>query len=135
PKLIPDTSRYLLSFNLHLYPLPQGRNATVPESPDQLTDILRQSLHSVVMGYTHVWNQSDGGAYKYQGNRLSIGFDGIRPLKSPDLNFALYYAHEWQSYLSDYPLSTPSLNKPTVLQRRHDHLDIFTLRTDARLVD
>lgn len=133
--LDPDTDRYALGFNLHLYTLPPGRNAKVSESPDQLTDILRESLHSVVMGYTHTWNQADGAAYKYQSNRISIGFDGIRPFKTPDVNMSFAYSHEWQNYLADTPLPTPSLNKPIILRRRDDHLDVFTFRTDARLAD
>jgi hypothetical protein len=44
------------------------------------------------------------------------------------------YAHEWQIYLNKNNETIPTLNGNHFLLR-HDHLDIFTLRANARLAD
>jgi hypothetical protein len=135
-----DTDRHTVNLKLHLYATPQVRGP-IPESPDVLGDILRQTLYRATIGYAAVFNNALGIGYQYEGNRLQIGFEGVRipQLKFvPDLSMItmdMMYAHEWDNYMN------PSLEGPQILAgspkhiRRKDHIDVFTLRANARLLD
>ncbi len=135
-----DADRSTVNLKLHLYPTPQVRGP-IPDSPDVLGDILRQTLSRATIGYAAVFNEPTGREYEYEGNRLSLGFEGVRipPIKgmfdTSDITMDLMYAHEWDNYLN------PSLEGPLILAgspkqiRRKDHVDIFTLRGNARLFD
>ncbi len=131
----PDANRNVVDLSLHLFPLPQTRDATVEESPDRLTDFLRSSLRSVTLGYAYVWNRSDGSDYRYEANRIHFGFEDLRPFRTNNLSFDLMYAHEWQVYNNKNSETVPDLTNPKAFLLRHDHLDIFTMRANARLVD
>ena len=131
----PDANRDVLSLAMHLFPLPQTRNATVGESPDLLTDFLRSSLGRASVGYAYVWNTSDGSDYKYQANRVFFGLDNLRPFHTKNLSFDLQYAHEWQQYLNANNSELPPLIGGKSTLRRNDHLDVFTMRANARLAD
>ncbi len=130
----PDANRHTISAQYHFYPTPQ-KAGPVPESPDVLGDILRQSLHRATVGYDYVFNRAAGDDYVYEGNRVYIGLDGLQIPGAPDINFDIRYAHEWDQY------SNPNVEGPTVLagrpitQKRQDHIDVFTLRGNARLLD
>ena len=129
----PDAGRHTLSLDLHLFPKSQTREPD-SESPDRLTDFLRSSLGRFTIGYGYVWNRADGQNYDYEANRLVVGLDDLRPFHTNNLSFDMRYAHEWQIYLNKNNETTPTLNGNHFLLR-HDHLDIFTLRANARLAD
>jgi hypothetical protein len=131
----PDANRDVLSLAMHLFPLPQTRNATVGESPDLLTDFLRSSLRSATVGYAYVWNTSDGSDYKYQANRVFFGLDDLRPFHTKNLSFDLNYAHEWQQYFNTNNTELGDVISGKSTLRRNDHLDVFTMRANARLAD
>lgn len=130
----PDADRHTASFAVHLFPLPQPAGSPVPDSPDVLTDILRRSLHSMAIGYDHVWNRSDGSDYVYESNRIRFGLESIRFLPTDAVTADFEYAHEWQNYMNFNSL-TGSLLVGEVRRRREDHLDVFTTRLNARLAD
>ena len=130
----PDANRHTFNVKAHFYPTPQVRG-DVPESADQLGDILRESLKRATFGYAFVDNESSGTDYIYNANRLSIGLEGLRVPRVPDVTMDVMYAHEWQNFMD------PSVEGPDVIagkpaqHRRKDHLDVFTLRGNARLFD
>lgn len=137
-----NADRSTINLKVHLYPTPQVRGE-IPESPDVLGDILRQTLYRATLGYTASFNEpSPGTEYQYEGNAVSLGFEGVHlpQFKNSRVDFSnltmdLMYAHEWDSYLN------PSTEGPVVLAgspkqvRRADHIDVFTFRTNARLLD
>jgi hypothetical protein len=133
-ELDPDANRDVVDLSLHLFPLPQTRDATVAESPDRLTDFLRSSLRRLTLGYAYVWNRSDGSDYRYEANRIHFGFDDLRPFHTNNISFDLQYAHEWQVYNNKSTETVPVLNGNHFLLR-HDHLDVFTVRANLRLAD
>ncbi len=128
----PDANRHTINLKYHFYPTPQ-KAGTPEESPDQLGDILRQSLRRATVGYDYIFNQSDGSDYHYEGNRVYIGLEGMQVPGAPDISFDARYAHEWDWYKS------PNQEGPFVIagkpkaRKRKDHLDVFTLRGNARL--
>jgi len=137
PSLDMDSDRHTLTANLHFYPLPPNPNAQVPESKDRLTDLLRQMLHRATIGLAHVWNGSEGFSNEYEANRLILGLQGLRFGNTPDLAFDLEYAHDWVNYLkgTTESLIPPPLGGSAKGFRRHDHIDFFTIRGNARLLD
>jgi hypothetical protein len=130
----PDADRSTFQFQFHFYTFPQQRGP-VPDSPDVLTDILRDSFKTLTIGYDAKVNEASGNDYDYRANRVYIGARGIGLKAAPDLSLDLMYSHEWDHY--DHP------NNEGVLvlagkggeRIRHDELDIFTLRGNARLLD
>jgi hypothetical protein len=134
----PNSDRSTVNLKLHLYPTPQVRGP-IPDSPDVLGDILRQTLKRATVGYAAIFNQTEGPGYLYEGTRASVGFEGVRiPLfrQSPNaLTLDAMYSHEWDDYMN------PDDEGPLVLAgepkhiRRKDHIDVFTLRGNARLLD
>lgn len=131
----PTAERNTLYVKAHLFPLPQVRNAVVPEAPDQLTDILRGGLRRFTVGYGHVWNNPyrTGNDYDYEANRVFAGLDGLSSPRLRDLSMDVEYAHEFQNYLNPNSEGV----SPTALprRRRRDNLDVFTVRANARLFD
>ena len=128
-----DADRNTLTLKLHYYTLPPNRNQPIPEAPDRLTELLRQLLRGATFGYAHVWNLADSSSYKYEADRLILGLDGIQPFKTSDVSFDVEYAHETQNYPNASSESGLSLNHPNGFIRRHDHLNIITLRGNANL--
>jgi hypothetical protein len=134
PRRDPTSNRSTVNTKFHFYSLPQVRG-DIPESPDQLGDILRATLSRLTIGYAAVFNQTDGLDYRYEANRVSIGVEGIRIPRLHDVTFDVNYAHEWDNFMD------PSTEGPIVLagnpkqKRRKDHVDVFTLRSNARLFD
>jgi hypothetical protein len=136
----PNSDRSTVNLKLHLYPTPQVRGP-IPESPDVLGDFLRQSLTRATIGYAAVFNESEGPDYKYEANRVSLGFEGVKlphfkgiPGTS-DVTLDLMYAHEWDNYMN------PDDEGPVIIVgspkqiRRKDHIDVFTFRGNAKLLD
>jgi len=130
----PDANRHTANAKFHFYSFPQQRG-DIPESPDQLGDILRATLARATVGYAFVDNESIGRDYVYNANRLSVGLEGIHLPRFRFVTMDMNYAHEWDNYMN------PSNEGPLILagkpkqQRRKDHVDVFTLRANARLFD
>jgi hypothetical protein len=130
----PDSIRNTINAKFHFYPTPQVRGP-IPESPDVLGDILRQSLNRFTIGYGAVFNEAAGIDYNYEANRVTVGVEGLHYPTLSDVTLDATYGHEWDRY------SDPSNEGPTVIagkpkQRlRKDHVDVFTLRSNARLFD
>jgi hypothetical protein len=130
----PNADRNTVNAKFHFYPTPQLRGE-IPEAEDVLGDILRQSLQRATIGYAAVFNEATGTDYNYEANRLSIGIEGLHCPRMPDLTLDATYSHEWDNYMG------PSVEGPNIIAgkprqiRRKDHLDVFTLRTNARLFD
>jgi hypothetical protein len=130
----PDASRNTVNTKFHFYSLPQVRG-DIPDSPDQLGDILRATLNRITVGYAAVFNKADGADYEYEANRVSIGLEGLRIPRLHDVTFDMNYSHEWDNYMN------PSVEGPIVIagspkqHRRKDHVDVFTVRSNARLFD
>ena len=130
----PDANRSTVNAKFHFYPTPQLRGE-IPESEDVLGDILRQTLQRATIGYAAVFNDSAGLDYHYESNRLSIGVEGVHLPRLRDVTLDAIYSHEWENFLN------PSVEGPLILAgkpkqvRRKDHLDVFTLRANARLFD
>lgn len=135
PSQNPDANRHTVTALLHFYSLPQTRGVAVPESPDQLTDIVRSMMNRATVGFAHVWNYADGRSYQYESNRVIVGLDGLRIRPHANVTFDLQYAHEWQNYSRKSTETPLAINLPggTFLHRK-DHLDVFTLRANARLL-
>jgi len=129
----PDTERNFLSAALHFYTLPQVTGA-IPEAPDRFTEILRETFNRATLRFGHLWNKSDGQDYSMESNRLTFGLEGVHPLNVRDVYFDFLYGHEWQVYQHPNSIAPPSLTKQPNA-RRSDHLDIITLRANARLFD
>jgi hypothetical protein len=134
PRRNPDANRSTVNTKLHFYSFPQQRG-DVPESPDQLGDILRAVLRRATIGYAFVVNDSTGRDYIYDANRLSVGLEGIHIPRFRSVTLDVDYAHEWDNYMD------PSTEGPIILAgkpkqvRRKDHVDVFTLRANDRLFD
>jgi hypothetical protein len=131
----PDTERETFSFNLHLFPLPQTQGVEASESQDKLTDIIRHVVHRMTIGYGHVWNPADGEDYKYEADRIVFGLDQLRPFATDDLTFDLQYARETQLYHNFNSEVATVVGGTPLLVRRHDHIDIFTIRANAHFFD
>jgi hypothetical protein len=135
-----ESDRHTINIEGHLYPTPQVRGP-IPESPDVLGDILRSTLSRATVGYAAVFNEPRGIDYEYEGNRLWVGLEGMRiPIKGRwlnwnDITFDAMYAHEWDNYMNPDSEGPPVLAGKPAQVRRKDHLDVFTLRTNARLFD
>jgi hypothetical protein len=134
PRRSPDSNRHTVNTKFHFYSFPQQRGE-IPESPDQLGDILRAALSRFTIGYAYVANEADGLDYVYDSNRLTIGLEGIKIPRVKWMTMDMTYAHEWQNFIN------PSVEGPIVLAgkpkqlRRKDHIDVFTLRANADLLD
>jgi hypothetical protein len=130
----PDANRNTVNTKLHFYSFPQQRGP-VPESPDQLGDILRAALNRATIGYAFVDNEATGRDYEYNANRLSLGVEGVHIPRFRSISLDVDYAHEWVNYMN------PSTEGPIIIagspkqRRRKDHEDIFTLRANDRLID
>jgi len=130
----PDAVRNTVNAQFHFYPTPNVRGP-IPESDDVLGDILRQSLHRATVGYAAVFNEARGSDYNYEANRVYVGVEGVHVPRLGDLTLDARYAHEWDNYMN------PNSELPIVLAgspkqiRRKDHMDVLTLRANARLFD
>jgi hypothetical protein len=136
----PESDRHTINIEGHLYPTPQVRGP-IPESPDVLGDILRETFTRATLGYAAIFNEPRGPDYQYEGTRVWIGMEGMHlPIKNRWLDWNAItvdamYAHEWDNYMN------PTSEGPVVLAgkpkaiRRKDHVDVFTLRGNARLFD
>ena len=130
----PDAERSAFTGLFHFYSFPQTRGTPLPESPDQLTDILRASLNRATVGFGHVWNFGEGKSYEYESNRVVFGLEGLKIREKANVTFDLQYAHEWQHY-SRFNTETPvTINEKHGLLLRRDELDVVTLRANARLL-
>jgi hypothetical protein len=130
----PEADRHTANVKFHFYSFPQQRG-DIPESPDQLSDILRATLRRATIGYAFIDNEATGRDYVYNANRVSIGLDGIQIPRFRNVTIDASYAHEWDNYMD------PSTEGPIILAgkpkqtRRKDHVDVFTLRANSRLLD
>lgn len=133
----PTADRNTLNLKGHLFPLPQVRDAVVPDAPDQLTEILRESLRRFTVGYGHVWNLPTprGRDYEYEANRVYVAFEGVRVPKLNDFSLDLSYAHEFQNYFNPNSAGIPTIAGKVRHRRRHDGDDVLTVRANARLFD
>jgi hypothetical protein len=131
----PDANRHTINTRFHFYSFPQLRG-DIPESPDQLGDILRATLRRATIGYAAVINNATGHDYEYEANRLSVGFEGVHLIpRIRNIFMDVSYAHEWDNYMNtNFEGPIVIAGKPPRV-RRKDHVDVFTLRVNGRLLD
>ena len=134
----PDANRDTFNARFHFYAIPQTAGVPIPESPDQLTDILRATLGRATIGYAHVWNTA-GGRFNdfndYYGDRLYVGFEGIKLPRTSAITLDVMYTFESDRYENpEYEGGRP-LAGTLKGRKRRDEINLLTLRANGRLLD
>ena len=158
----PTAERHTVDARLHVYPQSQRRSRPIVDGPgdgsgdhpgdhsgDALARFVRAALRRATVGYAHVWNfpdQATGTDYRYQADRFYVGLEGltlpdtVRLFGQPigrGTSASVLYAHEIQDYRFDNSATpyVPGGVGPGVGHPRRDALDVFTLRSNTRILD
>ncbi len=143
----PTAERHTADARLHLYTIDQRRGADHPTADAGLARFVQGALRRATLGYAHVWNfpdQQTGTDYRYQSDRVYIGLEGLalppevklfgQPL-GRGTSASILYAHEFQNYQYDNSASPDVTAGLGPGHPRKDGLDVFTLRSNTRLLD
>ena len=144
----PTADRHTANARLHLYTISQHRgDGLPPPTTDGVTAFVQKALRRATVGYAHVWNapsQTTGSDYRYQADRVYVGLEGLALPESVKVfgqslgqgtTASVLYAHEFQDYKYNNSASLSRLRGFGPGTPRYDDVDVFTIRSDTRIVD
>ena len=143
----PTAERHTLDARLHLYTVSQHRGDADAVATAGLARFVQGALRRATLGYAHVWNfpdQQGGTDYRYQSDRVYIGLEGLalppeiklfgQPI-GQGTSASVLYSHEFQNYAFDNSDTPAVLSGTGPGHVRRDNLDVFTLRSNTRILD